>query len=278
MIVRGQEPDGGWGEHSFQVFRALVKHGLLDDVRSLPPLPPDWRIVRSIPAPEGNLFTMAWDGRRLWVRDCTANEAVALSPEDGKVLKKVKLPVEKVVGIGWWDGALAVTQGEPKRLLKVDPESGKIRQEIPLDNMEEVLGVAQADGRMWIGDGFMCSACILDPADPSDRRWQTLAGPGPISLAAQQDSVWHFDFWAPAIIRSDLSGSLLDWGEKPFDGTVRGLAWDGAKLWALDNEQKRICVIEKANASLPNPLTAKVKREGDRVCSRALKRPGTATR
>jgi len=32
----------------------------------------------------------------------------------------------------------------------------------------------------------------------------------------------------------------------PVDGALNGLAWDGEKLWALDKQQKRICVIEKA--------------------------------
>ena len=98
---------------------------------------------------------------------------------------------------------------------------------------------------MWISDGFKCSVCILDPANPSERRWQTLAGPGPISLASDGDAIWHFDFWAPAIIKSNTSGKLLDWGDKPFGGAVRGLTWDGEQLWALDSETKRICVIEK---------------------------------
>ena len=73
-----------------------------------------------------------------------------------------------------------------------------------------------------------------------------MGGPGPISLTAEPGAVWHFDFWAPAVIKSDLQGQLLDWGEKPFAGEVHGLAWDGERLWALDNEANRICVIEKS--------------------------------
>jgi hypothetical protein len=245
MILRAQKPDGGWGNESFRVFRMLAKHGLFDRLRSLPPLPPDWRIVRAIPAPDGKLFTMTWDGEKLWVKDGSANEAIAVSSEDGEILNRVKLPVDKVSGIGWWDDALAVTQKEPKRLLKVDPDTGEVKQEISLDKMDEVLGVTQVDGKMIIGDGFMCSSFILNPANPGESRWQTLGGPGPISLATEDDAVWHFDFWAPSIIKSDLSGRLLDWGEKPFNGSVNGLAWDGEHLWALDSKSKRICVIEK---------------------------------
>lgn len=58
--------------------------------------------------------------------------------------------------------------------------------------------------------------------------------------------MWHWDGWVPLIIKSNLKGGYVDSGEKPFDGRCDGLAWDGKRLWALDNEQKRICVIEKA--------------------------------
>jgi len=248
MILRAQRPDGGWGDRSFIVFRALVKYDLLEQLRKPPPLSPDWKIVRSIPAPEGDLFTMTWDGQRLWVRDKKANEAIAVSPHDGNVLQKVKLPVEKVFGIGWWDNALAVTQTEPKRLLQIDPNAGEIREEVSLDKrVEEVCGVTEVGGKMWVGDGFLCNVCILDLANLEDSRSMVLGGPGPISLTAEDNAVWHFDFWAPAIIKSDLNGQLLEWGEKPFDGSVSGLAWDGERLWALDNAQKRICVIEKSH-------------------------------
>ena len=248
MILRAQKSDGGWGDRSLNVFRALVTHGLLEQLSSLPPLPSDWRIAREIPAPSHDLFTMTWDGHNLWVRDTKANEAISVSTEGGEVLKRVKLPVDKVFGIGWWDDALALTQTEPKRLLKVDAETGDIRQEILLDDMEEVLGVAQVEGEMWIGDGFTCSARVIDLADTSCRRWQTPAGPGPLSLTPEGDALWHIDFWAPAIIKSARDGRLLDWGEKPFDGAIEGLAWDGQSLWALDSQRKRICVIEKEDA------------------------------
>jgi hypothetical protein len=247
MLLRAQRRDGGWGGNSFYTLRALVKHGLLDRVRTLPPLESDWQIVRSIPAPEGDLFTMTWDSQRLWVRDRKANEAIAVSPRDGEVLKRVKLPMDKVFGIGWWDDALAVAQTEPKRLLQIDPETGEIKQEVSLDGIEWVQGVTQVDGKMWVGDGFNCQVSIVDLAHPEGSGdTLVLGGPGPISLTSDGNAVWHFDFWAPAIIKSDLNGQLLDWGEKPFDGSVSGLAWDGERLWALDNQQKRICVIKKS--------------------------------
>ena len=39
MILEQQHEDGGWGEHSVEVFQALNRYGLLEELRALPPLP-----------------------------------------------------------------------------------------------------------------------------------------------------------------------------------------------------------------------------------------------
>ena len=248
VILRGQEPDGGWGDRSLPVLRALVNHGLLEELRRLPPLPADWQIVREIPAPEGELGTLAYDGERLWTRESEANEAIAISPKDGSIVRRVKLPDGKCVGVGWWDDGLGVTQADPKRLLKLDPATGEIERQVALEYADWVNGFAQVNGELWVADGFMGHAWRVDPAKAEKAPGQLLAGPCPADLAATADGVWHTDVWAPAIIKSDLEGKLLDWGEKPFEGRCDGLAWDGEHLWALDAKGKRICAIEKALA------------------------------
>jgi beta-lactamase regulating signal transducer with metallopeptidase domain len=247
MIVRGQRPDGGWGDHSLAVFRALKKHELLEALRARPPLPADWRIVRSIRAPEGDLSSLAWGGGRLWVYDGKSNSAVAVSPEDGKVLKTVKLPVENVRAIGWWDGRLAVTQRKPKMLLQVDPEDGKVEREIVVDKGDRtwVGSGTQVNGRIWVVDEFSPGVIVIDPANPDKRDWRILAGPGPECLAPEDDGVWHWDFWGGMIIKTGWDGALLDWGDQVFARGVTGLAHDGEHLWALDAANHRICVIER---------------------------------
>ena len=282
VLLRAQRGDGGWGDQSLVVFRALRKHGLLDRLRGLPPQPPDWRIVKSIPAPAGELSALAWGDGRLWVYDRKANQAIAVSPDDGTVLKTVKLPVGHVFGLGWWDDALAVAQQEPKRVLQVDPESGAIGREVSLEKMHEVFGVAQVGGAPWIADGFMWSAFIVHPASPGKERWQVLGCPTGgwgTHMAAAGDGVWHFDCSLPILARSGLDGQLLDWGERPFDGLCDGLAWDGQRLWAHDPTQKRLCVIEKAQdasegeapaaqgvvLAVPKGEKGNVERDGGRV-------------
>ena len=243
MILRGQRTDGGWGDNSLHVLRALVTHGLLDELRQPPPLPADWRVVDEIPAPEGKLATMTWDGERLWVNDRDGAQAIALSPEDGSVQHRVSLPAGKSVGIGWWDGGLAVTQSEPKRLLKLDPETGSITREIPLEYGEWLNGVAQVNGEVWVADGFEGCVWRIDADDPAEHESLVLGAPIPMDLAAASDGVWHTDIFAPALVKNDREGKLVDWGERPFGG--HAIAWDGNSLWALDNAHRRICRIEK---------------------------------
>ena len=255
-ILRGQKPDGGWGtdpydqwsKNSLKVYQALVNHGLFDKLRELPPLPPDWRIGREIPAPEGELFTMTYDGERLWVLDREASEAIAVSPGDGSVQKRLKIPFEKPMGIGWWDDGLGVTQNGPKRVVKLNPETGEIVRELAVDKPDwcEVYDLAQVNGELWVSDGFNGMVRKIDPEGEAEPKIIDTAGVEPISLAETPDGVWEIDAFAPSIIKSDFEGKLLEWGEKPFDGRCDGLAWDGEHLWALDAKAKRICVIEKA--------------------------------
>ncbi len=247
MILRGQRTDGGWDDNSLFVFRALNTHGLFGTLRDFRPLPSDWRIIRSIPAPGADLWTMAWDGERLWVYDRTDNSAIAVSPEDGKVLKKLTLPFDNVVAIGWWDGCLAVTQKDPKKLLKVDVETAEIKQDIALDKDDWVwVGAAnQVNGKVWVTDTFSPGIIVIDPANTDDRDFRVLAGPGPKSFAPMPDGVWHDDFWAPVLIKTSYDGTLLDWGDQVFERGTAGLAFDGENLWALDGVNRRICLIEK---------------------------------
>ena len=248
MILRAQKGDGGWGGGSFGVFRALHRHGLIDPLRKLPPLPADWRIVRSIPVPADKLRTMAWDGERLWVCRPHSSVAVALSPENGEVIKTIDLGVDKIGGMGWCDGALAFSRnGEQKQLLKVNPGTGKIVETIDLQRGEDLGGIAQLAGKTLICDCWMPCAWDFDPARGGRLRYRLLAGPAPVGLAAQDDSVWHYDWMMPLLIRSDAHGKLLDYGEEPLRG-ISGVAWDGKHLWVLDNKSKRICMIEKTPA------------------------------
>ena len=264
MLLRAQKADGGWGEQTSIVLRALKKHGLLEPLRQLPALPADWRVAQSIPAPESDCFSMTWDGARLWTFCRKTNEAIAVAPTDGRVERRVKLPVQGIHGIGWWDGALAATAAKAKRLLRIDPATGKIDRDISLEGkVEWVNGVEKVGDTLWVGDGFEMNAAILDPATGEKLRSLVLGGPLAVDYAATPGGVWHIDGWAPALIKSGTTqhGQLLDWGEKPFDGRCDGLAFDGTQLWALDAKNKRISVIEKT-ATAPKPKAGETFAEG----------------
>jgi len=250
MMLRIQRPDGGWGEPeanaTLRAFVLLKKHGLLERLRELPPLPADWRVVKSLPSPAEKPWGLLWDGDKFWVHERAGHKAIAVSPEDGTVLKTIPLPYDgQVYPLGLWDGALTLTHnGEDRTLYKIDPESGETLATVPLDFMGYFTGTAtQIDGRLIFGDHWYGGATLIDPSDPArDRRHVRVPGT-PMSLAVHGEEIWMADGWAGAVICTNLDGELIDWGESPFGNHC--LAYDGKYVWALDNEKKRICAIEK---------------------------------
>ncbi len=245
LILRSQHPDGGWGAVSWYVFRALVAHGLFEELKTRSPLPAEWREVREVPLPEGAWFSLTWDGQNFWSFDHQSKEAVAISPSNGSVVHRVGIP--NCHAIAWWDGTLAAVGNDPKELKKVNPRNGEVLQTISLERMEAIVDPEVVAGRVLVGDRVMGCVRIIDPEGVDDPHEQCLAGPFPACLAAEGTTVWHADRWASAIIQSDLRGQLLDWGGKPFG--IQGLTFDGNTLWALDGEKRRICAIERIKNS-----------------------------
>ena len=102
----------------------------------------------------------------------------------------------------------------------------------------------QIDGKLIIGDHWEGGATVIDPTAPAEGG-RHLRVPGtPMSIAVHGDAIWLADGWAEAVVRTNLDGELLDWGEGPFGNHC--LAHDGEHVWALDNGKKRICAMEKA--------------------------------
>jgi hypothetical protein len=266
MLLRGQWDDGGWGDNkrdvqTLDVFRALKTHGLLDKLRGLPSLPPDWEVVRSIPAPEGDLGWMTWQSGRLWMLVWGDGEIVGISPDDGAVVKRLKLADVWPCGIGQWEGKLAVVQGgDKKRVLKVDPDTGAVEAEFPIPFVADPMCAAMVNGKLWIADSWFFPGWVVDPARPdrvpkgspdegldqSFRLEPYLAGTCPNGFAAMEDGVWHTDYFARTMFKSGPDGRLADWAERPFGGWPPDIAWDGRNLWALDAPNRRICVIRKS--------------------------------
>lgn len=274
MLLRGQHADGGWGPnkwdmHSLDVFRALKNHDLLEELRDLPPLPPDWQVVRSIPAPDGKLGWMTYEAGRLWFHNYDNGEIVGLSPEDGSVATTLRLPDVFPVGLGRWDDGLAVVQKDPKRVLKVNPDTGGIEAEFPIGFAADPMCATMVGGRLWIADSWLFPGWVVDPAHPervpesdSDDGWdpefrleRLLAGTCPNGIAAVEDGVWHTDYFARTMIKSGSDGRLLAMAERPFGGWPPDIAYDGENLWALDPANGRICVIEPTETA-PKVKTA----------------------
>ena len=258
MILRAQRSDGTWGgedhlgygpgNHTFIVCRALHKWGLIEPLRQKPPLPAEWEIGRTLPAPDGDLQTMTWDGSRFWVYDKTASRAIAVSSQGGQTQAEVRLP-EPIGGIAWSRDDLLATRVKPEAVLVIDPNTGEVRQEIAAETWGEFSAIAELDERICIGNVYCGGVHFLkDGAVSPHPSW--LAGGFTVDMACAEGSVWHIDTFNKLLIRSDPNEAerLLDWAGAPFGEDTTGLAWDGDHLWALDNKEKRICMIERVRA------------------------------
>ncbi len=247
VLLRMQQPDGTWGgRFSFLVHRFLIKHDLLERLSELPPLPPDWEVVRDIPVPCEQPFSIGWDGERLWVQDKATHAAIAVSPEDGEVERSILLPgsPDRAV-LGIWGGELALAiGGGVNTLYQIDSVrgTGEVLREVRFPP-DDVLGVAELGGKIVIADhwqGHMWETASDLPGEWTP--WRSAAGM-PNFLTSFGDELWVSDGICPLLIKTNRAGDLLDWGEKPFGWG--GIAYTGEELWALDREGARLCVIEK---------------------------------
>jgi len=250
LMLRDQQPDGGFGDgRSADYLRALKRLGVLEELRQRPPLPPDWEIAREIILDIEEPAGLTWFGDGFWVYSRKEQKLFKISPHDGKVVATLELPYADICGVGRGEGCLLVTRKEAKKLHKVDPTTGETKETIDLKQMEWPGEAVQVKEKIWITDHFMGCFRTCDPATPNKLGWQGIAGAIGNEVCFDGVGVWHIDAWTPTIIRSDMKGKLLDWGEKPFAGRCDGLAWNGSALWALDREGKRICMLKRSNAA-----------------------------
>ena len=260
LVLRAQHKDGSWGgdKHygygpentTYVVFRTLAKWGLLDELQSLPPLPRDWDVATSLPAPQGDLTTMTWDGEAFWVFDRSASQAISVSHDGGSIRGSVPMP-SKTVAIGWQGDTLLALQAEPQAILRIDPVDGRVTERLPLDVWGDVCAIGRLGERLCVGNLHMGGVHLIPGPETVEQHTRPLGGSAALDLAGADESIWHLDAFAPAIIRSvpEEGGRTIEWGERPFGPNTTGIAWDGERLWALDNGRKRICALEKRNDS-----------------------------
>ena len=260
-VLRRQSPNGELRDVDFA---ALVAYGLLDQLMDRPPLPADWRVIRALPTPKGDLTSLTYAGEYFWVLDQGTKEAIALSPEDGAVVCCVKSPLSEPVGLGSWDGGVCILQCDPHpgRLVKLSPETGNIEREAPVADFCPT-GCAKVGNELWVCDNYDSGVYRICTRDMSKQSFMMLAGPGPVAIAAAADGVWHLE-GDSVLVKSDFDGRLVDWGEKPFGKDTTGIAFDGNGLWVLDNKNKRICLIEKTDSGKEITQALAAKREAER--------------
>lgn len=275
-LLRSQQPDGGWRGATLDVLRVLTNHGLFDTLRSLPPLPPDWQVVRSVQLPDMDVYGLTWGDGALWVCDRAKGEAMAVSPADGSILRTVPLPKGEGPGaeIGWWEGMLVHTQGvpEPKprkpesqKLFLIDPKTGAVAKELALDWIPRITSATQINDaeygdKLWLCDPGEGILYYLDPRTGTHDYGPDVADSNVKRVFPADQGAWSVGWEHGLLIKSDENGwRLLDYGDMPFTGPpdyfshpgpgyCDGLAWDGQNLWALDARSKRICLIEKTES------------------------------
>ena len=272
LLVRAQQADGHWreghgGDKTFYVLRFLMNHGLLDELRALPPMPADWKIVRALPVPAGRAGNIcALDGR-LWVLDTAGSAIVEISPEDGGVI--TRLPFTPIPGLHHMtlaagDGVFYVSSfGEEDvrqdMVHEIDATTGGILREFPLPTVTDCTGATLVGRRLYVSDGWQGGVWVIDLDNPDAEPYQTydlVAAGMPDLLASDGETIWGVDFMAPSLVHSTPDGKLLDWAERPFG--MSPVAWDGQNLWAMDPANRRICLIEKADpASAPSIETTR---------------------
>lgn len=250
-ILRGQNPDGGWGDSSLAVFRALVTYGLLDLLADRPPLPADWRVVRTLLTPTGDVTSLTHDGERFWALDWGTREAVAISGVDAAVVRRIDIPLDEPACLGFWDGGLCVSQCDPNpsRFVKLDPMAGNVLFELPMEGFEPLglnpLGSAQVGDELWVCDEYAPGVYRFKTDNLEQKTFVCPPGGGGCALAPTKDGVWHL---GGELVKNSFDGQIMDWGEKPFGDDTTGIAWDGRNLWALDSRNGRICMIEKTES------------------------------
>jgi hypothetical protein len=193
--------------------------------------------------------------------DIDKNELVAISTDNGVITKKLKIPIPKIGGITWLHGNLAFIQKNSKKhLVLMNPETAEILERKPIicspDLLAEgeVFGIEKVDNEFWISYTFynVILAYKLEGTLLGELKIRTLGGPSIVDMVSIDDCIWSYDWFTPRILyRCNKEGKLLDWYSIPLDfgetdgPHCQGLTFDGKNLWALDNNNQRICIIER---------------------------------
>ncbi|KKO11392.1 hypothetical protein LCGC14_0018730 [marine sediment metagenome] len=267
MLLRAQQADGHWreghgGDKTFFVLRMLSVHGLLDELRDLPPLPADWRIVRALPLPGGRAMNIcALDGH-LWVLDMAGPAIIEISPTDGAVIKTLEfgpVPGLNAFTLAAGDGVFYVSAfghkderpdlRRPDAIHEIDAATGKVLRKFDMTRTGDITGATRVGRELLACDGWGGGVWVVDLDNPDAELTQTfdrVAAGMPDYLASDGETIWAVEFMAPSLVKSTSDGKLLDWTERPFG--LNPVAWDGKNLWAFDSDNNRICLIERASA------------------------------
>lgn len=259
-IARTQQSTGDWqmkeGTHgiscgtTIDVLRALKTHGLLDALRSAPPPPLDWTIVRTVPVPGESPCFLVRDGDDFWTLCETSGTAYKFSVEDGEVQSAIKLPgpADQYLGLrcfGLWGDRFATAVWDEATVTKYDKTTGAQLSRFKVDGMWSIgSGVAHEDSLFVVShDGHLFR---MEKDTPSSEKIEvgTITG-GAAKLARTPNGFWYYGMFTHCLHRINMEGECLEWGENPIETEIKGLSVVDDVLCVLDSEKKRVCFIRR---------------------------------
>jgi hypothetical protein len=197
--------------------------------------------VSSIPLPGLQPCGLAWDGEAWWNADGMTHRVYRLDPEDGAIRREFDVP-GATGGTAWGEGAVWQTIPARNVLLRLDPHDGQVLDEIVLGI--SVVGVTWVAPRRLILSGHYEQALfrleletghleqeLRTPERPGHVAWDGAALW--VSGAPENATIYRLEPGTGRVLRV-----VERWGD------IRGLDWDGHRLWWVESGDRRAYPVD----------------------------------
>jgi outer membrane protein assembly factor BamB len=179
---------------------------------------------------------LAWDGEAWWHADGTAHRVYRLDPADGAVRREYDVR-GAMGGTAWGDGHVWQAIPAENRVVKLDPLSGEVVHTLSLGL--SIVGVTWVDREHLAVTGHYEQALFLVDAETGEIRADMPTPERPGHVAWDGEAFWTGGAAGSGrLFRLEPgTGRIL----RVFEawGDVRGLAWDGRRLWWVEGGDRR---------------------------------------
>ncbi|MHC4202440.1 MAG: hypothetical protein ACYSU0_20810, partial [Planctomycetota bacterium] len=92
-----------------------------------------------------------------------------------------------------------------------------MRRDIPLTITNDPMGIAKVGSKLLVGDGWAGGTWLVDLGKPDgEPPAHRVAASMPDYMSSHGDDIWCVDWFSPSLVRTNMAGDLVDWGERPF--------------------------------------------------------------